>query len=198
MSPAKTGRAACAALLCASAAAVGVPSAAYACAPTSGGDCSGATAAVNLAAGLLTLSAPSSVTINGTLGTAASFSQTMSTVQVDDSRGSPLGWTLSAATSGDLATAGPPVRTIALGTTSVGGPLTLATGPVTAVGLASLLNVTAGVGGSLTPSQPVTVATAAVGFGGGTYTMTPTLRLAVPPNTYAGNYSTTLTLSLTG
>src|SRR5437868_12404640 len=153
---------------------------AQACTPPTGGACSSPTVAVNLAAGMLTLSAPASVSINGTLGTASSFSQTMTTVQVDDSRGTLAGWTLTAATSGDLVSPGPPVRTISLGTTNVGGPLTLTTGTITALGLASLLNVTAGGGGSLNPSQPLTVATAALGFGGGTFTMTPTLRLTVP------------------
>jgi len=132
------------------------------------------------------------------LGAASSFNQTMATMQVEDLRGSLAGWSLTALTSGDLVTGGSPSRTIALGTSNVGGPLTLTTGTITAVGISSLLNVSAGAGGSLNPTQPVTVASALLGFGGGTYTFTPTVRLTPPANTYAGNYTTTVTFTLTG
>jgi phage tail tape-measure protein len=122
----------------------------------------------------------------------------MSTMQVQDGRGTLAGWALTALTSGDLVTGGPTVRTIALGTSAAGGPLTLTTGTITPVGISSLLNVSAGAGGSLNPSQPVTVATAAFGFGGGTYSFTPTVRLTPPANTYSGSYTTTVTFTLTG
>lgn len=171
---------------------------AAACTPPVGGDCGSTTVAVNLGAGSLTLSAPASVTISGTFGSASSFSQTMSTVEVQDGRGTLVGWTLTATTSGNLVTGSSPVRTIPLGSSNVGGPLTMTTGTITPVGISSLLNVSAGAGGSLNPTQPVTVATALLGFGGGTYDFTPTVRLTPPANTYAGSYSTTVTFTLTG
>jgi hypothetical protein len=162
------------------------------------GSCAGTVVAINLAAGSLTLSAPASVTITGTLGAATSFSQTMSTVEVQDNRGTLAGWSLTALTSGDLVTSGSPVRTISLGRSNAGGPLVLTTGAVTPVGLSSIVNVAAGAGGSLNPTQPVAVASAALGFGGGTYDMTPRVTLTPPPNTFAGNYSTTVAFTVTG
>lgn len=171
---------------------------ALACTPPTGGDCGSTVVAVNLGVGSLTLNAPASVTISGTFGSASSFSQTMSTVEVQDGRGTLVGWTLTATTTGNLVTSSSPVRTIPLGSSNVGGPLTMTTGTITPVGVSSLLNVSAGAGGSLNPTQPVTVATALLGFGGGTYDFTPTVRLTPPANSYAGSYSTTVTFTLTG
>jgi len=178
-------------------AAVSAPPA-NACTPPTGGDCGSTVVAVNLGAGSLTLSTPASVTVTGTLGSASSFSQVMSTMQVQDARGTLAGWSLTALTSGDLVTSGSPTRTISLGSSNVGGPLTLTTGTLTPVGLSSLVNVSAGAGGSLNPTQAVSVASALFGFGGGTYTFTPTVRLTPPANTYAGSYTTTVTFTLTG
>jgi len=196
MSPAKTVRVAGAALLCAVAALAGAPSTAYACTPPSGGVCGDSTLNATLTAGTLSLSVPASASISGTLGSASSFSTTMGTIQVQDNRGSLAGWTLGAVTSGDLTTGGASPQTISLGTSTSGGPLTLVTGTITPVGLSSLLNVTAGAGGSLNPSTVVTVARALLGAGGGTYTMTPTLTLTPPGNTVAGAYTTTISFTL--
>ena len=160
--------------------------------------CGGQVVAVNLGAGSLTLSAPASVTITGTLGAASSFSQQMATMEVQDGRGTLAGWSLTALTTGNLTTSGSPTRTISLGTSKVGGPLTMTTGTITPIGVSSLLNVSAGAGGSLNPSQAVQVASAALGFGGGTYDFAPTVRLTPPPNTFAGSYSTTITFTLSG
>jgi hypothetical protein len=196
MSPAKTARAACAALVCAAGAVLAVPSAAYACTPPSGGVCGDSTLNVTLTAGSLALSVPGSVSISGTLGTSSSFATTMGTVQIQDNRGSLAGWTLTALTSGDLTTGGTSPQTISLGTSTVGGPLVLSPGSVTAVGGASLVGVTSGTAGSLNPSQSLTVAQALPLGGAGTYTMTPTLTFTPPANVVAGVYSTTITYSL--
>src|SRR3954454_2155829 len=168
---------------------------AYACTPPGGGGCGDANLAVNLAAGTLSLSVPPSVSINGTLGSASSFSAAMGTVEVQGG-GLLTGWTLTAATTGNLVRSGTPTTVISLGTSSSGGPLTISTGVITPVGISSLLNVTAGGGGSLNPSQPVTVARALAAAGGGTYDMAPTLTLTPPANTAAGTYTTTITFTL--
>src|SRR3954453_12352900 len=141
---------------------------AYACTPPGGGACGDSSLAVNLAAGTLSLTAPPSVSIDGTLGSASSFSASMGKVEVDGG-GLGTGWTLTAATTGNLVRSGTPSTVISLGTSSSGGPLTISTGVITPVGISSLLNVTAGGGGSLNPSQPVTVARALVAAGGGAH-----------------------------
>ena len=171
---------------------------ALACAPPSGGSCGDSSLTVTLTGSTLSLSVPASVSLSGTLGSASSFSTTMGTVQVQDNRGSLAGWSLTALTGGDLSTGGTTPSTISLGTSNVGGPLTLTTGTITPGTLTSLVGVTAGTGGSLNPTQPVSVASAILGAGGGTYSMTPTIRVTPPANTVAGSYSTTLTFTLTG
>src|SRR3954463_2179900 len=168
---------------------------AYACTPPGGGACGDSSLAVNLAAGTLSLTAPPSVSINGTLGSSSSFSASMGKIEVDGG-GLGTGWTLTAVTTGNLVRSGTPGTVISLGTSSSGGPLTISTGVITPVGISSLLNVTAGGGGSLNPSQPVTVARALAGAGGGTYDMSPTLTVIPPANTAAGTYTTTITFTL--
>src|SRR3954452_8541169 len=169
---------------------------AYACTASGGGVCADSTLNVTLTAGTLALSVPPSVSINGTLGAASSFSTTMGTIQIQDNRGSLAGWTLTALTSGNLTTGGASPQTISLGTTIVGGPLVLSPGTITAASGSSLFNVTSGVSGSLNPSQPLTVAHALPLGGGGTYTMTPTITFSPPANVVAGVYTTTITYSL--
>jgi hypothetical protein len=119
----------------------------------------------------------------------------MGTIQIQDNRGSLAGWTLTALTSGNLTTGGASPQTISLGTSTVGGPLVLSPGTITAVS-GSLVNVTSGAAGSLNPSQSVTVARALPLGGAGTYTMTPTLTLTPPAGVVAGVYTTTITYSL--
>lgn len=190
----KLRRAACAAALCS---AVLVPvTRAVACTPPGGGACGDTGLSVTLAASTLSLTVPASVTISGTIGAAPSFSQQMGQVQVQDNRGSLAGWTLSALTTGNLSTGGGSPHTIALGSSNTGGPLTLSTGSITAVLPATLVGVTPGLGGSLNPTQAVTVANAIAGTGGGTYNMTPTVTLTPPANTVAGTYTTTITFTL--
>src|SRR4051812_24635152 len=99
--PGKTARAVAVVAVCAAAAVVGVPPV-YACTPPGAGACADSSATVPLAASTLSLTAPASVTINGTFGVASSFSQQMGQVQVQDNRGSAAGWTLTALTSGNL------------------------------------------------------------------------------------------------
>jgi hypothetical protein len=120
----------------------------------------------------------------------------MGTIQIQDNRGSLAGWALTAVTTGDLTTGGASPRTVSLGTSTVGGPLVLSPGSITAVGGSSLLSVTSGAGGSLNPSQPITVARALPLAGAGTYTMTPTLTFTPPVNAVAGAYTTGIVYSL--
>lgn len=175
-----------------------VASPASACTPPTGGVCGDSTLNVVLAAGTLSLSVPASVSLSGTLGASPSFSTTMGTITIQDNRGAivPAGWTLSALTSGNLTTGGASPQTISLGTSTVGGPLVLSPGTITAGTGASLVGVTSGASGSLNPSQALTVARAVAGSGAGSYTMTPSLTLTPPSNVVAGAYTTTITYSL--
>ena len=171
---------------------------AWACTAPGSGVCGDSTLTVTLTAGTLSLTVPSSVSISGTLGTAASFSSTMGTITIADNRGSipATGWTLTAVTTGNLSTGGASPQTISLGTSTVGGPLVLTPGTITPGTGSTLVNVTPGTAGSLNPSAALTVARALTGGGAGSYTMAPTLTLTPPGATAAGTYTTTVTFTL--
>lgn len=144
------------------------------------------TTTATVTAGTLSMSAPSSANLgSGTASTGSIISGKLGTTEVADSRGSLLGWTVTAAsTTAEMSTGGTSPKTIALGTT---GPLAWNTGTVTASGSSLLGGVSAGLPGVVTTTA-ITAATAALGAGGGTYTYNPTLALTVPPNTETGTY----------
>ena len=178
-----------------------VPAAANACTPTAGGACSDTVLTVNLGGGSLLIAAPATATLTGGAGSVAAGSvvgpTAMGTTTVTDNRGTLAGWQVTAVTTGDLVSVSAPSHTISLGTSNATGPLVMATGTVTATGGSILGTVAAGAGGSLNPSSPVTVATAPLANGGGSYQYTPTLTLTVPANTYAAtDYQTTITQSV--
>jgi hypothetical protein len=153
----------------------------------------GTTVNVNLTGGALSVTEPSAAaTLSGSAAAGTVLTQSLGSSTVTDDRGTLAGWTVTAKTSGDLANAGN-THTISLGTAIAGGPLNMATGAVTANGTSLLTGVGAGAGGSLNPSAAITVATGASLAGGGSYSYNPTLTFTVPPNTFADNYSTVVT-----
>lgn len=172
---------------------------ASACTAPSGGGCADTVLTVSLTGGTLSISAPGTASMSGSVAAGTVIGPTnmgASPTQVTDNRGTLAGWTVTALTTGNLHSA-LQNSNISLGTSNLTGPLALLTGVVTAGGSSLLTGVAAGGGGSLNPSQAVTVATAALGAGGGVYTYTPTLTLTVPANTVAAtDYTTTITQSV--
>jgi len=145
-----------------------------------------------LAAGSLTETASGTpafaVTLNGTNQTKTSTALTLSAA---DTRGTGAGWnvTITSTTfkagAHTLSTSATTVTAVALScpgggctnpTNSVGYPLTVPAGAV-APAAVKLFN-----------------AKAATGLG--TFTLTPTFSIALPANTYAGSYSSTVTFSV--
>ena len=100
-------------------------------------------------------------------------------IHVVDSRGGNPGWTLVAA-------AGPPVD-------ARGEPLEASLMVVPEAG-----TVPAGVrlGDPATLDAPRTLAEALPGYGAGSWTLTPTIRLTVPPDAASGVYATTLVVTI--
>lgn len=150
------------------------------------------TLSVTIDTGTLSITAPGTAslgTVSAAVGSTATA--TLGTVTVSDSRGSLLGWSVTAkTTTTSMSTGGDTPDTIALGPT---GPLGWATGTVSATGGSLLSGVAAGAGGFLNNSTAIPVATAALTAGGGTYTFNPTLTLTVPSNTAAGTYTVVVT-----
>lgn len=151
----------------------------------------GTTVNVNLSGNGISVTEPTTAaTLTGTATANSVITGALGSTTVTDARGTLAGWNVTALTSGDLVGAS---HTISLGSSNVGGPLNLVTGVITP-GTGSLLSgVAAGAGGSLNKTQAVTVATGASLAGGGSYTYNPTLTFTVPANTFADNYSTVVT-----
>lgn len=156
---------------------------------------SATTATATLTAGTLGFinSTPASVSFAGTL---TGVDQTLSTTQafdVGDATGSGAGWNITSTsttfTSGThtLATGATTVQTAPTDTCDSGATCTLATN-----GTSYPYSLPAG---ATAPTATKLVDTAA-GTGMGNQTVTPTWKLSVPGNTYAGTYTSTWTLSL--
>lgn len=150
------------------------------------------TISVTLQAGNLTIAAPDAASL-GTISVAPGSVATaaMGETTVTDTRGTLLGWSVTAlTTTASMSTGGATPKTIAL---TAAGPLGLVTGTVTA-GTGSLLTgVSAGAGGFLNNTTPTPVAVSVLGAGGGTYTYNPSLTFTVPSNAAAGAYSVVVT-----
>jgi hypothetical protein len=139
----------------------------------------------------LTISQPTTaVTLAGGATPGSTLTGTLGVTTVADTRGSLLGWSVTATTTGHLVSTTDPAHTIALGSTGLTGPLRVDVPSVTALGVSLLQGVVPGVGGSLNPTTPVVLATALTGLGGGEYRYDPALTFTVPPNTYAETYRT--------
>jgi hypothetical protein len=139
----------------------------------------------------LSLSQPSvEVTLAGTGTPGSTLSGALGETTVTDNRGTVLGWTVTAITSGHLVSTSDPSNAISLGATPVGGPLTVDVPSLATVGSSLLDGVLPGGGGSLNPTTPVVLATALAGTGSGSYSYNPELSFRVPANIRAETYRT--------
>lgn len=150
------------------------------------------TLSVIIDGGTLSITAPASASLgNASAAVGSTTSAAIGTVTVSDTRGSLLGWSVTAVTTtAAMSTGGATPDTIAL---TPAGPLAWTTGAVTATGTSLLTGVSAGAGGMLNNTTPIPVAVSALASGGGTYTYNPTVLLTVPPNTKTGTYSVVVT-----
>lgn len=162
---------------------------------TAASDSGSTTLTATLTGGSLSIAAPSTASLSGSAGEATVITGSMGTTTVTDDTGSLLGWSVTA-TATDLSDVVNSTTTYTIPLSDT-GPLTLATGTITAVGSSLLTGVAAGAGGDLNPTTAITVATAVAGDGGGSYSYDPTLTLTVPANTYAGTYTSTITQTVT-
>jgi hypothetical protein len=169
-----------------------VAAAGMAVAPAAQAETAKTTLSVTIGVGALTISAPSSASLGSTTAAVgATAAAQIGEVTVTDTRGSLLGWSVTAVTDTDsMSTGGEDPDTILL--TAV-APLLWETGTVSASGGSLLSGVSAGAGGFLNNATPIPVAVSTLGNGGGIYTYNPTVTLAVPPNTVAGTYSVVVT-----
>jgi hypothetical protein len=146
------------------------------------------TLTVTTTAGTLSIDAPTSAGMSGSVATGTTITGALGTTTVTDNTGSLLGWDVTAVTGGNLVSADGDA--IALSAT---GPLAAVAGTVTAEGTSLIDGVGVGTGGNLNATTPITLVTALLGSGGGTYTYDTGLTLVVPANTAADVYTVTIT-----
>jgi hypothetical protein len=133
-----------------------------------------------------------SVTLNG-------LDQTVSSAQaidVGDATGSGTGWNITA-TSTQFSTGGGSARTLSTSATTVDSAPTVAcdSGASCAVATDSVTYPYALPAGSTAPTA-TKLFNATANTGMGNQTVTPTWRVSIPANTFAGTYTSTWTISL--
>jgi hypothetical protein len=153
---------------------------------------------LSIGAGTLTESAPATVTASGvTLDGTDKTSTYALPLTVIDATGSFAGWHLSVTSS--QFTDGTHTLAATASTISAAPSVVCVTGvtctaPNNNISYASPLTVPAGSVGSEPSAVPFY--NAAVGSGIGAFTITPTVSIAIPANTHAGNYSSNVNVTI--
>ncbi len=138
------------------------------------------------------LANPSAVDVTFSNDQFAQAVGTLNSVSVTDGRGTEPGWTVTAQLESDFTN---PVPVGPAGDNTIPADfLTWAPAPVTGAAGESLLGITAGPPATLSTTTPTALCDAAPGSGGGSYSCSASLSLAVPPYVAAGSYSATMVI----
>lgn len=152
-----------------------------------------ATVTGSVNAGTLSISTSATPSFSVTLdGTDKTGSYTVPTT-VTDATGSGAGWNLTI-TSTQFTTGGGSPHTLATGASSLTGVTSSCAGGTCTNPTNSVTYPVAVPAGS-TPPTAVKYFNAALNTGAGQFTNTPSISVSVPANSYAGSYSSTLTLA---
>jgi hypothetical protein len=144
-----------------------------------------------ISTGGITVSGPTTVTLPGLTIDGVNekvVNASFGAIDVADGGGVASGWSLTA-TATQWAKVGAPAQTLPA------GAWTAAPQTPTAPSGDSLTGVTAGAGGTFSPTAPIVLMTASSGNGVGTFRQNPSVTLRVPPIAYAGLYRSTVTLT---
>ena len=141
----------------------------------------------------LTTSAAPTFTDNLNLGDQTQ-TYTAALTAKDTSSGTSAGWNLTI-TSTEFTTGGTTPRTLATNASSVTSVASACAGG-TCVNPVNSITYPLTVPAGSTPPTAVKFFNAAANTGQGTFSVTPTVRVTVPQNSYAGTYTSTLTLAI--
>ena len=145
-------------------------------------------------AGTLSIATSATPSFSVTLdGTDKSGSYTVPTT-VTDATGGGAGWNLTI-TSTQFTTGGGSPHTLATSASSLTGVTSSCAGGSTCTNPTNSVTYPVAVPAGSTPPTAVKYFNAALNTGAGQFTNTPTVSVSVPANTYAGSYSSTLTLA---
>jgi hypothetical protein len=150
-----------------------------------------ATSTGTVAAGTLSLSTSAAPTFSATLnGTDLTPTYTVP-VTINDATGSGTGWNATI-TSTQFTTG---TKTLATTASSITGVTSAAAAGTTTTAPTNAITYPLGVPAAATAPAAVKLFNAAANTGMGQFTLTPTVAVGIPANTFAGSYSSTLTLS---
>jgi hypothetical protein len=152
-----------------------------------------ATATVN--AGTLTLSSSATPSVSVTLeGTDQTPSYTMP-MTVNDFTGSGSGWNVTV-TSTTFSTGGGSPHLLSTSASTATGVSSSCTGGGTCTNPSNSVTYPLGIPAGSSAPTAVKLFNAAANSGMGGFTVTPTVQVAIPANTYAGTYTSTVTVAV--
>jgi hypothetical protein len=153
-----------------------------------------ATVTGSVNAGTLSISTSATPSFSVTLdGTDKTGSYTVPTT-VTDATGGGAGWNLTI-TSTQFTTGGGSPKTLATNASSLTGVTSSCAGGSTCTNPTNSVTYPVAVPAGSSPPSAVKYFNAALNTGAGQFTNTPTVSVSVPANSYAGSYSSTLTLA---
>lgn len=153
-----------------------------------------ATSTGTVSAGTLSLSTTAAPTFSAALdGTDQTPTYTLPAT-VNDATGSGSGWNTTV-TSTQFTTGGATPQTLATTASSMTAVTSAATAGTTTTAPTNAITYPLTVPAAATAPAPVKYFNAAANTGMGEFTLTPTVGVSIPANTYAGSYSSTLTLA---
>jgi hypothetical protein len=155
---------------------------------------SNVTATANVSAGTLSLSTSAAPSVGVTLdGTDQAPSYAMPTT-VNDATGSGNGWNVTITSTTFTTGGGSPHLLSTSASTATGVSSSCASGTCTSPTNSISYNLAVPAGSSA--PTPVKLFNAAANSGLGNFTVTPSVQVAIPANTYAGTYTSTVTLAV--
>jgi hypothetical protein len=153
-----------------------------------------ATVTGSINAGTLSISTTATPSFSVTLdGTDKTGSYTVPTT-VTDATGSGAGWNLTI-TSTQFTTGGGSPHTLSTSASSLTGVTNSCVGGSTCTNPTNTVTYPVAVPAASTPPTAVKYFNSALNTGAGQFTNSPTISVSVPANSYAGSYSSTLTLA---
>ncbi len=152
------------------------------------------TGTASVTGGTLSMSATDAPAVSATLNGTDQTPTDPFNIDVNDATGSGSGWNLQI-TSTTFSTGGTTPKTLSTSASSISAVSTVCdAGTCTAPTSNITLPVTVPAGATAPAAVKFYNATANTGMGD--FTVTPTFKVSIPANTYAGSYSSTVTLSV--
>jgi WxL domain surface cell wall-binding len=152
------------------------------------------TATATVTAGTLSLSTSATPSVSATLdGTDKTPNYTLP-MTVNDATGSGTGWNVTITSTTFTTTA--PVHTLSTSASTVTGTTATCAGGTTCTNPTNSITYPLAVPAAGTAPTAVKLFNAAANTGMGNFTVTPTVQVAIPANTYAGTYQSTVTVAV--